>query len=69
MLIWSTDGRAIFFGQGTLREMKLMRIQANGGTPEFTGLTLKEVSVNDSIDLSPDGSRLVFSAGRATVSP
>jgi len=74
MLTWSRDGRALFFGQmnvtGTSTpEVRIMRMPAMDGAPEFTGLTLKGVSNGDAIDLNADGSRLIFSAGSATISP
>ena len=68
LLEWTADGRAILFGQfvpgsdGRARnEARIMRIPVDGGEPTFTGLTLKGVTANDTINVSPDGTRIVFS--------
>jgi Tol biopolymer transport system component len=54
-LTWTRDGRAILYAD---EEKKLMRIPANGGVPELTGLTL----AGDFTDfaMKPDGSQIVF---------
>ena len=36
------------------------RIDASGGKPEFTGLTLRDVTSPVTLDVSPDGTRVVF---------
>ena len=39
---------------------RVMRVTASGGKPEFTGLSIGNVIGNDTLDVSPDGTRLVF---------
>jgi dipeptidyl aminopeptidase/acylaminoacyl peptidase len=75
LLEWTADGRAILFGQfvpgsdGRVRnEARIMRIPVDGGEPTFTGLTLKGVTPNDTINVSPDGTRIVFSGNPESVS-
>ncbi len=74
MIRWTPDGQSILFvsGRGSEGGWKLMRISATGGQPEFDGLDSKKL--DDSVplpelgngvfnfDLSPDGSKVVFSA-------
>ena len=58
---WTKDGRGIVFathGAFPSGDWQIMRIEADGGKPEFTGLTVKALST---FDLSPDGSRIAFS--------
>jgi Tol biopolymer transport system component len=65
LLAWTKDGRALLFGQyveGSRTDVQIMRIPVTGGKPQFTGLTLKGITQEDTIDLSPDRSRLLFSA-------
>ena len=55
---WSKDSRSIFYCQTMGRPgiTRIMRILAEGGTPEFTGVELKGVS---SLQLTSDGSHLL----------
>jgi hypothetical protein len=59
-LAWTSDGRFIFFAMdqdgGVYR---VMRVAASGGQPEFTGLEVRSL---DAFDVSPDGTRIVFSS-------
>jgi Tol biopolymer transport system component len=58
---WSKDGRSILFAANPKpgsRDWRIMRIGIEGGTPEFTGLLVKDLST---FDLSPDGTRIAFS--------
>jgi Tol biopolymer transport system component len=60
--VWTPDGRAILFGaweSGKTRKTRIMRIPAEGGEPEFTGVELP-AGARD-LTLSPDGTRLAFS--------
>jgi Tol biopolymer transport system component len=59
---WTKDGRTILFGEKRGDKTDVMRIPAKGGTPEFTGIEA-EGWIGE-MDLSPDGSRLAFSATR-----
>jgi Tol biopolymer transport system component len=71
LLAWTKDSRAILFGQfadGSRTDVQIMRIPVTGGKPQFTGLTLKGITQEDTIDISPDGSRILFSASAEGVS-
>jgi Tol biopolymer transport system component len=58
-LAWTRDGRAILFAMRmNVTEWRVMRINAGGGRPEFTGL---EVFRLDNFSVSPDGSRIAYS--------
>ncbi len=63
-LAWTKDGRSILFSESADRnsDSQIMRIGAEGGKPEFTGLTIKNLST---FDPSPDGSRLAYSTTAA----
>ncbi len=68
-LTWSRDSRTIFFPDlaglaSSPESQRIMSITVSGGTPQFTGLILRDLTNDDTLDLSPDGTRLVFS-GRA----
>jgi Tol biopolymer transport system component len=54
--VWTRDGRAILFVEGTNQGGKLMRLSVAGGEPEFTGLE----NVRNLFSLSADGKRLAF---------
>jgi Tol biopolymer transport system component len=55
-LTWSRDGRSIFFVMRTDGDKdRVMRVSADGGQPEFTGV---EVDGLNDFDLSPDGERI-----------
>jgi Tol biopolymer transport system component len=57
---WSRDGRSIFFPRNTVGGWELMRVPVAGGRPEPTGLTGTRMNC---MDLSPDGSRIVYGDG------
>ena len=60
-LAWTRDGRTILF---KLQDKpQIMRIPAQGGAPEPTGIEVTESMMN--MDVSPDGSRLAYSATKA----
>ena len=60
MVKWTADGRSILFAQGDENQnVRIMRIPAEGGQPEFTGIS---APVLTSFDLSPDGSRIAYAA-------
>jgi hypothetical protein len=59
---WSRDGRFVLFSEGdTQGRNRLMRVPVGGGKPEPTGLEVDELSA---FDVSPDGSRIAYSANR-----
>jgi Tol biopolymer transport system component len=61
--VWTKDSRAFLFGEpidgGSTANatFRIMRIPAEGGKAEFTGLTVPRLN---GFDLNPDGSRIVF---------
>jgi Tol biopolymer transport system component len=61
---WTGDGRKVFFPRVTEKGWELMRIAVDGGKPESTGLKGKQMNC---MDVSPDGSRIVF--GETTDTP
>ena len=62
-LVWSRDGRALFFMDADASGQRLLRISADGsGKPQFTGLTIPSVDVV--FDLSPDGRNLAIFSPR-----
>jgi len=56
---WSKDGRALFF----LEDGQVMRIAAEGGVTEFTGLVRSSRDQPHGMSLSGDGRRLAFTDG------
>lgn len=59
---WTRDGRSILFVQPEGRNSavgRMMRIPAQGGQPEFTGIRAEGLQ---DIDLSPDGSKIAYSS-------
>lgn len=59
---WSADGRWVLFTQDDSNgRSQVMRISASGGKPEPIGLTVDSLS---GFDISPDGSRIAYSARR-----
>jgi Tol biopolymer transport system component len=62
---WTKDSRAFFFAvtntaaPGDTARSRIMRIPAEGGKPEYTGMTVAGLG---GIDPSPDGSRIAYSA-------
>jgi Tol biopolymer transport system component len=64
-LAWTKDGRSLLFMNEGKSEQRLMRISADGGKPDFTGLTIG--SADAILDLSPDGRRIVFFSPGAPV--
>jgi Tol biopolymer transport system component len=60
-IAWTADGRIILFAMSDSNDRwRIMRIPADGGSAEFTGL---EVDRLRNFDLSPDGSRIAFEVG------
>lgn len=65
-LAWTRDGRSILFGKrSNTDDWQIMKISADGGKEQFTGLRVKGLQ---SISLSPDGSRLAFDGSAPSVS-
>jgi Tol biopolymer transport system component len=58
-LAWTKDGRAILFAAQEGTKWRLMRVNADGGQPEFTGLQMDGLGT---FAASPDGSRVAFSS-------
>jgi Tol biopolymer transport system component len=57
---WARDGRSILFTPETGDNgARLMRLPADGGQPEFTGISAETIT---NFDLSPDGTRVVYAA-------
>jgi len=56
-IAWTRDGRTVLFTRATPDGWQLMRIPAEGGKPEFTGLAGRGQPF---FDLNADGSRIVF---------
>jgi Tol biopolymer transport system component len=54
-LAWTRDGRSILFIKGD--ESQIMRIPAEGGQPESTGISAPFLRA---FDLSPNGSRIAY---------
>jgi hypothetical protein len=63
-LAWTKDGRSILFVIHGPTGPRLMRIPAEGGVPEFTGLTIGNADAM--FDLHPDG-RIAFFAGSFSI--
>lgn len=61
-LAWTADGRGILFDQPHDDKFRILRLPAEGGAPEFTGVELPSRIQN--LDVSPDGSRIAFSSAR-----
>ena len=59
LMSWTKDGSAILISDLSPAN-RIIRIPAAGGEPQFTGLALGNVEVPETLDLSPDGTRLVF---------
>ncbi len=57
-LAWTADGRWIFYAVQGAETRRVMRIASTGGDPEFTGI---EVQGLDAFDVSPDGTRVIYS--------
>jgi len=60
-LAWSRDGRTILFK--VQDKPQIMRIPVQGGMPESIGINVMDNMMN--MDISPNGSRLVYSATKA----
>jgi Tol biopolymer transport system component len=56
---WTKDGRWILFAQQEKNSavQRIMRIPAEGGQPEFTGISAEGLN---SLQLSPDGSKIAY---------
>jgi Tol biopolymer transport system component len=63
-LAWTPNGRGIFYAAPGKDQFQLMRIPAEGGRPEFTGLTLGAGS--HALSVSPDGTRILYSDSTST---
>jgi Tol biopolymer transport system component len=59
-LAWTKDGRYILFARDTPEGWELLRVSAEGGAPQSTGLTGRHMLF---MDLNPDGTRLAFGDG------
>lgn len=59
-LAWTKDGRFVLFPRTSGSGWELMRIAAAGGNPESTGLTGRRMQF---MDLSPDGTRIIYGDG------
>lgn len=59
---WSSDSRFIYYTRGLQPNniRQLWRISADGGTPEYAGLTVTGMG---SFDVSRDGTRIVYEVG------
>ena len=63
-LVWTKDGRSILFAQLREGKQQIMRISAEGGKAELTGVETGAGGATSRpfvFDLSPDGSRIAFS--------
>ena len=61
-LAWTSDGRYLLFARSASpTQAELMRIPAEGGTPESTGLSGRGLSL---LSVHPDGSRLANTLGQ-----
>ena len=61
-LAWTPDGRYLLFARSASpTQAELMRIPAEGGAPESTGLSGRGLSL---LSIHPDGSRLAYSLGQ-----
>jgi len=65
--IWTKDGRAILIALNERsNKWRIMRVPADGnGKPTFTGLEVEDL---ESLDLNPDGTRIVFDGVAPTIS-
>jgi hypothetical protein len=58
-LAWTSDGDGILFGQEDGKGLsRIMRIPAEGGQPEFTGISAAALA---NFGLSPDGTKIAYS--------
>jgi hypothetical protein len=64
-LAWTDQGRSILFMDGIDGGQRLLRIPAEGGVPEFTGLVMGNSDII--LDVSPDGTRLALSPGEPVI--
>ena len=62
-LAWTADGRGLLFDQRDGRKVRIMRIAADGGTPEPTGLDSEGPIQNITVD--PAGRRIAFGSVRS----
>jgi Tol biopolymer transport system component len=58
-LAWTRDNRTILFVQPNGDKRRILRIPAEGGSPEFTGIEVIGDILN--MDISPDASRIAYS--------
>ncbi len=60
-LAWASNGRVLFSTTSADQHVRVMRIDAGRGQPEFTGIEVLTSGTNPSFfDLSPDGTRVSF---------
>jgi Tol biopolymer transport system component len=65
-LAWTPDNRSLFFAKSDNDEdWQVMRIPADGGKEQSTGLRVKNLQY---ITLSPDGTRLAFDGAMPSIS-
>ncbi len=73
LIRWTRDGRSILFFTHKDGDWQMLRIPAEGGEPERDGLDVKSAAASASgappahplsLDLSPDGTHIVFGAWR-----
>jgi Tol biopolymer transport system component len=61
-LTWTPDGRYLLFARSASpTRAELMRVPAEGGAPESTGLSGRGLSL---LSVHPDGSRLAYTQGQ-----
>ncbi len=61
-LTWTPDGRYLLFARSASpTQAELMRVSAEGGAPESTGLSGRGLSL---LSVHPDGSRLAYTLGQ-----
>jgi len=61
-LAWTPDGRYLLFARSASQtQAELMRVPAEGGAPESTGLSGRGLSL---LSVHPDGSRLAYTLGQ-----
>ena len=59
-IVWTSDGRTLLFGKSDANDRwQIMKISAEGGKAESTGLEIERLR---NFDLSTDGSRIAFEA-------
>ena len=59
-LAWSADGRWIYFTRGNEAGATIYRVDAAGGVPTSTGLTMNMANAGQDLVLHPNGRQLAF---------